>query len=147
MVAEYVRAMGATVVASDPAAPGTSPLEDVLGAAEVVSLHANLTAETRGLMGRAQFAAMRRGAWLVNTARGELVDEEALLDALESRKLAGAALDVLADEDSAGMGHHRLVRYARERGNLLLTPHIGGCTVESMEKTERFLAEKLVALL
>jgi D-3-phosphoglycerate dehydrogenase len=147
MVGEYLRALGATVVAADPGAAGTLSLEELLRVADVVSLHASLTAETRGLFGRREFAAMKPGAWFLNTARGELVDEAALLEALESGRLAGAALDVLAGEDAGGMGQHPLVRYAREYRNLLITPHLGGCTTESMEKTERFLAEKLVALL
>jgi len=148
MVGEYLRAMGATVVAADhPGVEGTLSLEELLRVADVVSLHASLTAETRGFFGRSEFAAMKPGAWFLNTARGELVDEAALLEALESGRLAGAALDVLAGEDAGGMGHHPLVRHARKHRNLLVTPHLGGCTTESMEKTERFLAEKLVALL
>ena len=147
MVGEYLRALGAAVVAADPGVEGTLSLEELLRVADVVSLHASLTAETRGFFGRREFAAMKLGAWFLNTARGELVDEAALLEALESGRLAGAALDVLAGEDAGGMGQHPLVRYAREHRNLLITPHLGGCTTESMEKTERFLAEKLVALL
>jgi D-3-phosphoglycerate dehydrogenase len=88
-------------------------------------------------------AAMKPGAWLINTSRGELLREEALLEALASRRLAGAAVDVLSGEISAGMAEHPLVAYAREHGNLIITPHIGGCTRESMEKTELFLAGKL----
>ena len=64
-----------------------------------------------------------------------------------SGHLAGAALDVLCEESSNGMMHHPLVAYAREHGNLIITPHIGGCTVESMEKTETFLAGRLLAQL
>jgi D-3-phosphoglycerate dehydrogenase / 2-oxoglutarate reductase len=76
-----------------------------------------------------------------------LVDERALLEALRSGRLAGAALDVLCDERSAGMANHPLVAYARTHSNLILTPHIGGCTHESIAKTELFLAHKLLALL
>jgi D-3-phosphoglycerate dehydrogenase len=148
IVGEYLQAMGARVVWSDPYVRGEGlPLGDLLRAADVVSLHASLTEATRGFFGKGEFAALRPGAWFVNTARGELVDEWALLEALESGRLAGAALDVLAGEDAAGMQDHPLVQYARQHGNLLITPHLGGCTAESMEKTERFLAEKLVALL
>jgi D-3-phosphoglycerate dehydrogenase len=148
LVAQYLRAMGARVVWSDPYVEGEGlTLEALLRAADVVSLHASLTPETRGFFGKPEFAAMRPGAWLVNTARGELVEEAALLEALESGRLAGAALDVLSGEDAGGMGQHPLVQYARRNANLLITPHLGGCTAESMEKTERFLAEKLVALL
>jgi D-3-phosphoglycerate dehydrogenase len=147
-VAEYFLVMGARVVWSDPNVGGEGlTLAELLRASDVVSLHASLTPETRGFFGTRQFAAMRPGTWLINTARGELVDEAALLEALESGRLAGAALDVLEGEDSTGMSDHPLVRYARRHANLLITPHLGGCTVESMEKTEQFLAEKLVALL
>jgi D-3-phosphoglycerate dehydrogenase len=86
---------------------------------------------------------MKAGAWFINTARGELIDEMALLDGLRSGHLAGAALDVLCGENSDGMEDHPLVAYARAHDNLLITPHIGGCTVESMEKTELFMATKL----
>lgn len=120
--------------------------DELLASSDVVSLHANLTAESRGCFGGPQFAAMKRGSWLINTARGELVDEAALLDALQSGHLAGAAVDVLCDEQSGGMGDQPLVRYAREHDNLILTPHIGGNTVESLEKTELFLADKLIEL-
>jgi D-3-phosphoglycerate dehydrogenase len=151
LVGQYLAAMGARTVASDPYVQAADvemlPLADLLRTADVVSLHASLTAETQRFFGRAQFAAMKPGAWFINTARGELVDETALLEALESGKLAGAALDVLAGEDAAGMAHHPLVRHAREHPNVIVTPHIGGCTSESMEKTERYLAEKLVAVL
>jgi D-3-phosphoglycerate dehydrogenase len=86
---------------------------------------------------------MKPGALFVNTARGELVDEPALLHALRSHRLAGAALDVLSGENANGMGSHPLVAYAKDHDNLLITPHIGGCTKESMQMTELFLAQKL----
>jgi len=149
-VARYLAAFEAEVLACDPyveraAAPPNVRLvgmAELLGRAEVVSVHVNLTAETRGLLGAAELAAMRPGARLVNTARGEVIREEALLEALRSGHLGGAALDVLADEHAVG-GDHPLLRYARGHGNLLLTPHIGGCTGSSMERTEEFLAGKV----
>jgi D-3-phosphoglycerate dehydrogenase len=107
----------------------------------------SLTPGTRGFFSRQKLSAMRPGAYLVNTSRGELVDEAALLHALVSGRLAGAALDVLTDEDQAGMAGNPLVGYASENRNLILTPHMGGCTQESIEKTELFLAERLADLL
>jgi D-3-phosphoglycerate dehydrogenase / 2-oxoglutarate reductase len=155
IVAGYLRAFGCEVLAADPhRAPAEVPegceltgLDDLLRRAHLVSLHVSLSDATRGLLGAAELGRMREGAWLVNTARGELVDEQALLGALRSGRLAGAALDVLRDERPAGMAEHPLVRHAREHSNLLITPHIGGATAESMAKTERFLADRLAAIL
>lgn len=151
MVAHYLLAFGAQVIATDSlvAQPesGVSmvPLEDLLAQADIVTLHASYSAETDGLLGPAEFGQMKKGAWFVNTARGELVREEPLLEALESGRIAGAALDVLGVENSDGMTGSALVGYAARHDNLLITPHIGGCTVESMEKTEIFLANRVVA--
>ncbi|HKC25359.1 MAG TPA: NAD(P)-dependent oxidoreductase [Thermoanaerobaculia bacterium] len=153
LVARTLLAFGSRVLASDPHVPPAAapegvalvPLHELLRRADIVSLHASLGDESRGFFGFPEIGAMRRGALLVNTARGELVDEYAVLAALEGGRLGGAALDVLADEDPRGMAHHPLVAYAREHPNLIVTPHVGGCTLESMEKTEVFMAETLVA--
>jgi D-3-phosphoglycerate dehydrogenase len=152
MVATYLSVFGATVLFTDPnvaadrAESGTRcvPLSQLLREADIVTLHVNLCRETNAFFGLEQFEAMKEGAWFFNTARGELIDEAALLDALQSGRLAGAALDVLAGESPDGMAEHPLVSYAREHDNLIITPHIGGCTTESMAKTELFLAERLV---
>jgi D-3-phosphoglycerate dehydrogenase len=155
IVARYVRAFDARVLVTDPhvGASALDPgivlvtLEELLQEADLVTLHVNLCDATYGFFGPAQFTAMKPGSWFINTSRGELVDEQALLAALRSGHIAGAAVDVLAAERSAGMGSHPLVVYARENENLIITPHIGGCTVESMAKTESFLAERLLSLL
>ena len=154
IVTRYVHAFDAHVLAADPhitlsdvASEVTLvPLEALLPAADIVTLHVNLDPTTIGFFGRAQFAAMKRGAWFINTSRGELVDEVALLEALQQGHLAGAALDVLGDEEATG-GRHPLVAYARWHPNLIITPHIGGGTVESMAKTECVLARRLTAVL
>jgi D-3-phosphoglycerate dehydrogenase len=151
IVARYLRAFGTKVLVTDPklrtdqAEAGITPtsLLRLLHESDLVTLHVNLCGETTGFFGRKQFAAMKPGAWFINTSRGELVDESALLDALSTGQLAGAAVDVLCGERSAGMAEHPLIVYSREHTNLLVTPHIGGCTAESMEKTENFLAQRL----
>ena len=155
IVARYVYAFDARVLVTDPyvtlseVAPEVTlvPLEALLPVADIVTLHVNLDPATVGFFGWAQFAAMKRGAWFINTSRGELIDEEALLDALQQGHLAGAALDVLGDEKATGMAEHPLVAYAGVHPNLIITPHIGGGTVESMAKTECVLAKHLTALL
>lgn len=121
------------------------PAEELYARADILSLHIPYDQSTHRRIGAQAFAAMKTGAVLVNTARGEVVDETALLDALRSGKLAAAALDVLSGENS-GDPHWRetdpLIAWAREHPNLLITPHLGGATAESMEKTEIFMAEK-----
>jgi D-3-phosphoglycerate dehydrogenase len=155
IVARYLKAFDAHILAADPNVRADFvetgvmlvPLVKLLPATDLVTLHVNLCEATRGFFGQEQFETMKKGAWFVNTSRGELVDEGALLRALWSGRLAGAALDVLSEEHSEGMGGHPLVAYAREHDNLIITPHIAGCTVESMEKTECFLADRLLSLL
>jgi lactate dehydrogenase-like 2-hydroxyacid dehydrogenase len=107
-------------------APGErrETLAELLAEADVVSLHAPATPETRHLIGRRELAAMRRGAVLINTARGTLVDEEALADALLEGTIHGAGLDVYEHEPSV---HPRLLR----AGNVVLLPHLGSATEEA----------------
>lgn len=155
IVAQYFCAFGMKVLATDPNAtpseiePGVTlvSLDELLRKSDVVTIHVNLSTETALFFGRREFQAMKKSAWFVNTSRGELIDETALLSALETHHIRGAALDVLANEDAKGMSGHPLVAYAQLHDNLIITPHLGGCTSESMEKSESFLAKRLMALL
>ena len=152
IVAGYFAALGMRVLGYDPHAVPASGVEylgdlrSLVAASDVVSLHATYDRTTHHMIDAEVLAAVRPSAVLVNTARGGLIDEKALLDALRARRLAGAALDVLQDEPQI-TADHPLVAYAREHGNLLLVPHIGGKTEESMEKTEAFLAERVIEAL
>ena len=156
IMARYLKGLDLTVIAVDPAPEaarkaledGTAllPLADALARADIVTLHVDLTPKTVGMFDGITLARIKRGAWLVNTARGELLDERALLDALETGRLSGAALDVISGEYMARMANDRLIDYAATHDNLLLTPHLGGNTFESLEKTEIFLAKKLAGL-
>lgn len=151
IVARYLRAFDCNVLATDPALSSSDlddgtilvSLAELLRRSDIVSIHASYSPRSRGFFGRAQIEAMRPGAFLVNTARGELLDSDALVAALASGRLAGAAVDVLVGEAAATRGEDPLISYARTRDNLVLTPHIGGCTVESMEKTECYMAGRL----
>jgi D-3-phosphoglycerate dehydrogenase / 2-oxoglutarate reductase len=154
IVGGYLAALGMRVTAATKQRdvipePGVTllDLDELLPEADVVSLHVNLDATTRGMFGDAQFQQMKRGAWLVNTARGELLDESALIRALDERRIAGAALDVVAHPYDGPRPASALLEYASQHDNLLLTPHIGGYTHESLARTEDFLAEKLATLL
>lgn len=134
-VAARARAFGMRVLAFDPyvdapaiEAGGAAPVDlpTLLSTSDVISLHARLTADDRGMIGADEFGAMRPGAYFVNTSRHELVDEQALVDALASGRLAGAALDVATP--SPETGRHPLLAFP----NVVIVPHIGGATWETL---------------
>ncbi|MGH6608617.1 MAG: hydroxyacid dehydrogenase [Burkholderiaceae bacterium] len=116
-------------------------LDQLLAEADVVSLHVPLSASTRGLFDAKRIASMKRGACLINTARGGIVDEAALAAALKSGHLAGAALDVFEHEPlTAGSA-------LADCPNLLLTPHVAGVTRESSERVGALIAERVAGAL
>lgn len=102
-------------------------LDELLGRSDIVTLHLPLTPETRGFIGRNQLAKMKRSALLINTARGPIVDQAALLEALENKRLAGAGIDVF-DLEPPLPPNHPILRAP----NMILTPHIGFETAEAM---------------
>ncbi len=139
-----VRGFGAQVLAYDPNVPpetvraaGAEPvdLETLLQESEIISLHASLTEENYHLLSHEAFARMKPGVILVNTARGELIDEAALIAALESGKVAGAALDVVEGEPIGS--DHPLLRFP----NVLVVPHIAAYTRETLRR----MGEKMIS--
>jgi D-3-phosphoglycerate dehydrogenase / 2-oxoglutarate reductase len=113
-------------------------LDELLAEADIVSLHQRLTPATRGQFDAARLGRMKRGAMLVNTARGGLVEAEALIAAVESGHLAGAAMDVF-DPEPLPVGHP----YTRCDG-IVLSPHVGGATREAMARTAIETARQVV---
>lgn len=149
MAAEYGRAFRMTVLGCerrDVELPGVRRVDfaTLLRESDVLTVHIHLTPENRRLFNRAAFAAMKPGGVLVNTSRGDLIDEEALLEALESGRLSAFGADVLSDEWRADMAAHPVVAYARTHENVVLTPHLGGSTCESVREARTFSARKLV---
>ena len=151
-VGEACGLLGAQVVAYDPALSSSGlkqldalsvadSLEALLKSADIVTLHVPLTAETNRLIGRAELAHMRRGSALVNTARGGLLDESALADALETGHLRAAALDVFATEPPGN--DNRLLGLP----NVVATPHIAGITDESLLRMGLSSAQAVVDVL
>jgi D-3-phosphoglycerate dehydrogenase len=148
-VARRALGLGMRVVAFDPyvAADRFRELgveraetpQEVYAAADFLTLHLSLDAETRGSLDAAAFAAMRDGVRIVNAARGELVDEDALLAALESGKVAGAALDVFSSEPYSGP--------LLELDNVVVTPHLAASTGEAQDRAGIIVAEQVVAAL
>jgi (S)-sulfolactate dehydrogenase len=152
LTARLGRAVGMTSVGYDPelppaspvwAAHGTAPrgLDELLAESDVVSLHVPLTRATRGLVDAARLARMKPDAILINTARGGVVDEAAVADALRGGRLGGAALDVF-DREPLPAGSP-LAACPR----LLLTPHIAGLTRESNARVSSLVADKVAAAL
>jgi (S)-sulfolactate dehydrogenase len=149
LTAGKARAMGLRVIAFDPGVPADDPswsrlgvqrfeLDPLLAESDIVSLHVPLVEATRGLLDGERLARMKKGAVLVNTARGGIVDEAALAKALHEGHLGGAALDVFESEPLPAGGP------LADAPNLILTPHIAGVTAESNERVSGIVA-KLVA--
>lgn len=144
------QALGLRVLAYDPfvdaaamAEAGVEKrgLDDLLAAADIVSLHAPLTGSTRGMIGPNQLARMKSTAFLVNTSRAELVDEAALVQSLSDRRLAGCGLDVFWEEPPPP-GHPLL-----GRSDVILTPHMAWYSDQSVHRLQRQAAEQARAVL
>jgi (S)-sulfolactate dehydrogenase len=116
-------------------------LEEVITTSDVLSLHVPLVDSTRGLLGAGRIASMKRGAVLINTARGGVVDEVALAAALKSGHLGGAAIDVFGTEPLPAAPHFQ------DCPNLLLTPHIAGVSAEANERVSFLIADKVMQAL
>jgi D-3-phosphoglycerate dehydrogenase len=117
------------------------PLHDLLQSSDVVSLHLRLSAETRGFIGRGEFEKMKPSAILINTARGALVDEQAMVEALVAGRIAGAGLDVFETEPMPPA--HPLTQLE----NVVLTPHCAGITAEALEAGLRLSVENVWSFL
>ncbi len=120
---------------------GRTPFEDVLAQADVVTLHLPLNPATRNLIGAAELARMKPGAILINTARGGVVDEKALLDALRAGRLGGACLDVLSEEPPPE--DHPLV--IANLPNLIITPHVAWASRQAQQCLADEVAENIAA--
>jgi D-3-phosphoglycerate dehydrogenase len=148
-VADRARGFEMRIVASDPLLDEAAarrlnvellPLDDLLARADVITFHTPLTRESRNLLNRERIARMKKGALVVNCGRGGVIDEEALLEALESGHLGGAALDVFAEEPPKDL---RLVRHKR----VVATPHLGAQTAEAQERISIETAQMVLAAL
>lgn len=145
-VAARARAFGMKIVAFDPfiapeqardAEIELAPLEELFATADFITVHTPLTPETRGVIGRDAFAKMKKGVRIINCARGGLVDEGALYDAIKSGTVAGAALDVFVDEPPAK--DHPLLML----DEVIATPHLGASTAEAQEGVAFTVAEQM----
>ena len=146
VVAKRANALGMKVVAFDPfVVPDSArdaeielqPIDDVLARADFLTVHTPLTAETRGIIGADAFAKMKNGVRIINCARGGLIDEGALYQAIKSGKVAGAALDVFESEPPPT--DHQLLQL----DEVIVTPHLGASTTEAQEGVALTVAEQM----
>ena len=148
-VAKRAQAFGMPVIAYDPYLPKAAASavgirlvdkDALFRDADVLSIHAALTPETRGLVGAPELAKMRPNAILVNCARGEIVDERALAEALRAKKISGAAIDVFATEPPSGSP-------LLEAPNVVFTPHLGASTSEGQSRAGAIVADQVLKVL
>ena len=148
-VAKRAQAFGMPVIAYDPYLPKAAASavgirlvdkDALFRDADVLSIHAALTPETRGLVSASELAMMRPNAILVNCARGEIVDERALAEALRARKVSGAAIDVFATEPPSGSP-------LLEAPNVVFTPHLGASTAEGQSRAGAIVADQVMKVL
>lgn len=148
-VAEMARGFGLEVLIAarpgsvGPVPPGRFPLQELFRQADVITLHCPLTSQTRNLINAETLSLMKPTALLVNTARGALIDETALIHALRERQLAAAALDVISHEPPpAG---HPIIRAAKELDNLFVTPHNAWSAREARERLLGEVTDNIIA--
>lgn len=145
-VAQICGAMGSRVIGYSPRPKAETrkvldyvPLDELLGTSDIVTLHCPLTAETRGMIGERELSLMKPDSYLVNMARGPVVDQAALAHALEDRVIAGAAVDVF-DQEPPLPGSHPLLQAPRCH----VTPHIAFASKESMELRAKIVFDSLM---
>ena len=148
-VGQFAAALGMRIIAcSDFNIPETIRIiggelvmmEDILEKADFIAVHTPLTEKTRGLINKETIARMKEGVYLINTARGGIIDETALLEALNSGKVAGAALDVFENEPPTNI---ELIKHP----HLIATPHIAGQTAEAQKRASTDIAREVLAAL
>ncbi len=150
-VAQMARGFGLEVlIAVRPGSTRAIPkdrisLDQLLRQADIVSLHCPLTPETRNLINEQSLALMKPTAFLINTARGALVDEAALIEALRQKRIAAAALDVISKEPPPG--DHPIIRAVKELDNLIVTPHTAWSAREARERLLHEVEENIAAFL
>ena len=118
-------------------------LAELLHQSDVITVHIHLTEKNRGYMSAELIDQMKPGVVIINTSRGAIIDEKALLKNLKSGHVGAAGLDVIHGEWDENIYDHPLIKYARTHDNLVITPHIAGATIESIVGARIFMAKKL----
>ena len=152
MVAEMSRGFGINVCVFDvkenlsfPDYIKRTTLEELLQTSDIVSIHIPLNKNNINFIDKAKMNMMKKGSVLINTSRGEVIDEKYLLKKLKDGYIAGAGLDVLSGEERNDfiLEENLLIRFSKENLNLVITPHIGGAALDAVIKTDIFIAKKI----
>ena len=148
MIVEYGKAFRMKVLGCDLKGVDIAGVQEVelptlLAESDSISIHLHMLKQNYHLFNRDTFARMKDGAVLVNTSRGDIIDESALLEVLKTGKLAAFGADVLHNEWRKDMRESLVVQYAQTHDNVIVTPHIGGCTTKSVWDARVFSARKL----
>jgi len=117
-------------------------LDTLVMTSDFITLHVNLTAENRGMLTAEKIEKFKRGCFFINTSRGELTDEAALVEALKDGTITAAGVDVLNGEPE--ITRNPLWQYSRQNSNVIITPHIGGFCPEAVNKVVRFSCERIL---
>ncbi|MBH11253.1 MAG: hydroxyacid dehydrogenase [Candidatus Marinimicrobia bacterium] len=150
-ISKYGNAFGMNVQGYDPFVKPwpnqikRKSLEELFVSSDFITIHVHLTKDTRKLINSRLMGTIKPGAVLINTSRGGLIDEKALLKALISKRLSGAGLDVLDGEPN--ISNHPLVNYARKNDNLIITPHCGGFSLDALQLVCQRAFDKAVTYL
>lgn len=148
MVARYGNAFRMRVIAYDVKPVREEDVEQVdwetfLAQSDIISIHIHLTPGNVRLLDKKAFGQMKQGVVVINTSRGAVIDEEALLEALRAGKVAAAGLDVIDGEWNDDLERHPLIRYAQSHDHVLISPHIGGITRESNRLAYQYTLDML----
>ncbi len=149
-IARYAKSFGMNIIVYDPyinkdladeVGAKVTTLDDVLKNSDIITIHAFLSPETKKMINSDAFSKMKSTALIINVARGEIIDEDSLIEALSERKIAGAALDVYPEEPLPK--NSKLIEYANSRDNLLITPHIAASTRDSVYEAAEEIVQKV----
>ena len=151
IVSKYFKSFGCLVYYNDIKKKDVSDdiefvpsLSSLISICDIISIHVDYNESTFNLFDKKVFKLFNNSKWLINTSRGQVIDENSLINCLETKNIAGVALDVIKNENKNVLLSNPLLKYSESNNNLIISPHIGGNTFESFKKTEMFIAKKIV---
>ena len=150
IMSQYGRAFRMRILAHDPfqrklpEGIEMTSLDNLLAQSDFISVHVHLTEQTKNLLGKTELGKIKRGASLINTSRGGLIDEKALIEEMESGRIAAVGLDVIDGEWIEDKFNHPLIAYSRKNSRLYITPHVGGTSPDAVKMSARFTFQKAV---